>query len=59
MGWGGEWEGSGSGVGRDRRVGQMAIIMNGNLQLRGFGVWDMGGAFQGCDSPGIGEVPKN
>jgi hypothetical protein len=43
MGMGGS---SGSGVGRDRRDGQMAMRMSGNLQLVGVG------------RPGIGEVPK-
>jgi len=36
-GWGGECSDSGSGVVRDREDGQMAMRMNGNLQLIGVG----------------------
>ena len=50
-------EDSGSSVGRDKRDGQMAMRMNGNLQLTGRGRY---GASPGTDrEPGIKETPKN
>jgi hypothetical protein len=46
---------SGSGVGRDRRVGQKTKRMNGNLQLVG-GQVDIS---RMSHRPGIGEAPKS
>ena len=49
---------SGSGVGRFRGNGQMAMRMNGNLQLVEVRRWE-GGIFRMIHRPGIREAPKN
>lgn len=51
----GGMEGSGSGVGRDRRDGQMAMRMSGDLQLMGRDVERISRKRQ---SPEIREAPK-
>ena len=43
---------------RDRRNGQMAMRMNGNLQLVEVRRWE-GGIFRMIHRPGIREAPKN
>ena len=49
-------DGSGMGVGKDRRDCQMAMRMDGNLQLTG--VWREG-VFRMAQRCGIREVSKN
>jgi hypothetical protein len=48
----GEWEGSGSGVGRDRRDDQMAMRMYGKLHLQEYSeTWDRGGTQESMGCP--------